>query len=107
MSWCLKEIVMSLCVPVFSNSKKKYAENQSKVDIFIITSKFGAGRKNKNACSHVKLAVQIWERSLASTWCVRKEAYPQVNLQQQSKTGLVGLLPEHISQSYDHSSKLL
>lgn len=90
-----------------SVTAKKCAENQSRVDVFIITNKFGVGRENQNAYSYVKLAVQIWEWSLASTLCIGKEAYPQASLQQQKKTGLGSLLPEHISQCHDQNSNLI
>jgi len=44
-----------------SGTTKRCAENQSKVDVFIITSKFGAGMERQNAYSSVRLTVQIWE----------------------------------------------
>lgn len=86
-----------------SVTAKMCSENQSEVDVFIITSKFGEG---KSKCILMrKLAVQIWEWSLVSPLCVGKEACLQTNLWQ-SKTGLVRLLPEHISLCHDQSSKL-
>lgn len=86
-----------------SVTAKRCSENQSKVDIFIITSKFG---EKKSKCiltcqiSSTNLGVKFgfptvcWERSLPANQPVAE------------KTRLVRLLPKHISLCHDQSSKL-